>query len=191
MNSKTRVILTVTLVAALTLGLVTGGCFSDESSSGGPALGRITDLSTEPGQSPQVSKAAPDFQFEDPDGQATSLSELWGSPVMLNFWATWCGPCRYEMPFIQQVYDEWSGKGLMILAIDLGESASTVKGFLRSNGYSFPVLLDTKGSVGGQYNVRGIPTTFLIDKDGIIQGIKIGAFQNKEEIEASIRMVIE
>jgi len=139
----------------------------------------------------QVGNPAPDFELQDLDGQATSLSELWGSPVMLNFWATWCGPCRYEMPYLQEIYDEWSEKELVVLAIDVSESASTVERFLQAEGYSFPVLLDTRGVVGKKYNIRAIPTTYFIDKDGIIQGIKIGAFQSKEEIEASIRMVIE
>ncbi len=139
----------------------------------------------------QIGNRAPDFELQDLDGQSISLSSLRGSPVMLNFWASWCPPCRYEMPFIQEVYDEWSDKGLMVLAINLEESASTAKQFMQAEGLSFPVLLDTRSIVAGKYNIRAIPTTFLIDKDGIIQGIKIGAFQSKEEIETSIRMVIE
>jgi len=95
------------------------------------------------------------------------------------------------MPFLEEIDEEWSEKGLMMLAIDIGESSSTVKTFLQSYGYSFPVLLDTRSVVAGKYNIRAIPTTFFIDKDGIIQDIKIGAFQSKEEIETSIRMVIE
>ena len=173
----------------LVLGLVTGGC-SGESNSEGPALGRITGLSTEPGQSPQKGKPAPDFQFEDPDGQATSLSNLQGKAVLLNFWASWCGPCIHEMPFLQQIYDEWTDKEVVILTIDVGESSSTAKRFLQSRGFSFPVLLDTKGVVAGQYNIRGIPTTFFIDRDGIIQDMRIGAFQSKEQIEAGIKTAI-
>jgi len=139
----------------------------------------------------QVGNLALDFELQDLDGETVSLRGLRGKPVLLNFWASWCGPCRYEMPFLEEIDEEWSDKELMVLAINLRESASTVERFLQAEGYSFPVLLDTTGVVGGKYNIRAIPTTYFIDKDGIIQGIKIGAFQSKEEIEAGIRMVIE
>ena len=182
-------ILKVILVVALTLGLVMAGC-SDGSSQEGPALGRITGSSVDSPQSLQIGKPTPNFQFQSPDGQATSLSELRGKPVLLNFWATWCGPCVYEMPYFQQVYNEWSDKGLVVLAINVGESPSTVKSFLQSHDLSLPVLLDTKEDVALRYNIRYFPTTFLIDKNGIIQGIKIGPFLSKEEIEAGIRRVI-
>lgn len=77
-----------------------------------------------------------------------------------------------------------------MLAIDVGEGSSTVKRFLQSHGFSFPVLLDTEKVAARAYNIRAYPTTFLIDKDGIIAGFKVGAFQSKEEIAAGIRVVI-
>ena len=149
--------------------------------------GLIAGCSTNPAtpQAPVTSSLAPDFQLQDLDGRAVSLSGLRGKPVILNFWATWCGPCRDEMPFIQEIFEnkEWSDKGLVILAVDIGESPSTVKEFLESYGLSFQVLLDSEQSVAKNYNIRGIPTTFFIDKDGIIQDMKIGAFTSKAEIE--------
>lgn len=190
MNNRVKVILIAALVSVMALGPVAGGCSPDESNEEGPALGRITGASTVPGQSPEAGKPAPDFQFQDPEGRATSLSDLQGKAVLLNFWATWCGPCVHEMPFIQQIYDEWSDKGLVILAIDVGESSSTAKRFLQSRGFSFTVILDTERVVAGKYNIRGIPTTFLINKDGVIEAYKVGAFRSKEEIEAGLRAVI-
>ena len=96
------------------------------------------------------------------------------------------------MSFIQELFDggEWSDKGLTILAVDIGESLSTVKEFLDSNMLSFPVLLDTKQDVALKYNIRALPTTFLIDKDGVIQGIKFGAFSSKEDIEKNLSKII-
>ncbi len=185
MNKMLKVILLI----ILTSGLLMVGC-SGESNQEGPALGRITGGSTDSAQDPQIGKPAPDFQFQNPEGQATSLSDLRGKTVLINFWTTWCPPCVYEMPHIQQVYEEWSGKGLMVLAINVGESSSKVKGFLRSEGLSLPVLLDANHDVAPRYRVMYFPTTFLIDKDGIIRGIKIGAFLSKEEIEGWIRGVI-
>jgi len=96
------------------------------------------------------------------------------------------------MPFIQGIFkdEEWSDKGLVILAIDIGESPSTVKGFVKNYGLSFPVLLDTNQDVALKYDIRAIPTTFFIDKDGIIQGMKVGAFSSKAEIEKNLGKII-
>ena len=106
-------LLTVMLVLILTTGLLIPGCSSPSKSAGAA-------------QGPQVGKQAPDFQLQSLDGQSVSLSSFQGKPVLINFWATWCPPCRGEMPYIQQVYEEWSDKGLVILAIDIGENPSTV-----------------------------------------------------------------
>ena len=141
-------------------------------------------------QAPRVGELAPDFQFQDVDGQFAFLSDLRGNPVLINFWASWCGPCRYEMPFIQEVYEEWSGQGLVVLAINKGESLSTVKDFMQSYNLSFPALLDINQYVALEYNIRSIPTTFFIDKDGIIQAIKVGPFLSKAEIENSLSKII-
>lgn len=144
---------------------------------------------------PVKGNPAPDFQLPNLDGQIISLSSLRGSPVLLNFWATWCGPCREEMPYLQQIHEEWSDRGLVVLAINLtyssfSESPATVKSYLQSNNLSLPVLLDTRQEVGRQYNIRNIPTTLFIDKNGIIQGVKIGAFQNAEQIEQYLGEII-
>ena len=148
--------------------------------------------SPSPAQSPQVGKLAPDFELPGLDGQAVSLSGLRGKPVLINFWASWCEPCRFEMPFIQEIYEGWTGKtpSLVILTINLGESPSRVERFMERYGLSFPVLLDTSQNVALEYNIRGIPTTFFIDKDGIIQDIKIGAFLNRTEIEMRLSKII-
>ncbi|GAI14402.1 unnamed protein product, partial [marine sediment metagenome] len=92
----------------------------------------------------------------------------------------------YEMPYIQQIYDEWSGKELVLLAINLGESSDKVTSFVESYNISFPVLLDTNKEAARCYYIQYIPTTFFIDRDGIIQDIEVGAFQSKEEIESSL-----
>lgn len=160
------------LLIILTSGLLVTGCAAD----------------TEP--SAQEGKLAPDFQLQDLDGQSVALSDFRGKPVLLNFWATWCSPCRSEMPYIQQVYDEWSDKGLVVLAINIGESPATVKEFVQAQGFSFPVLLDTKQDVAEKYNIRGIPTTLFIDKDGVIQVKLIGAFPSKAAIEQNLGKII-
>jgi len=146
-----------------------------------------------PAQGPEVGKLAPDFKLQSLDGQTVSLGDFRGKPVLLNFWASWCGPCRFEMPFIQEIYEdkEWSEKGLVILTIDIGENPSVVKEFVENFGLSFTVLLDTNQDVALEYNIRAIPTTFFIDKDGIIQDIKVGAFSSKTEIEKRLVKIIQ
>lgn len=169
--------LKVILVIILALGLIIAGG-SAGCSPEGPAPG------------PQVGKPAPDFQLPNLGGQLVSLSDFQGKPVLINFWASWCGPCVYEMPYIQEVFEEWSGQGLVVLAINIGESSSKVKEFMESHALSFPVLLDMEGKVADQYNIGGIPTTFSVDKDGIIQAMRVGAFPNKAAIEKSLNKII-
>lgn len=158
------------------------------------ALGLLAGCSSgfAPAQGPQPGKPAPDFRLPQLDGQAVSLSDYRGHPVLLNFWASWCGPCRYEMPFLQQVHEDerWSASGLVILAVDIGESPDTVAQFMAENGLSFAALLDTSQDVALQYNVRNIPTTFLIDADGVIRDIKVGAFSGKDEIERRLGKIV-
>ena len=175
MDRRLKIILAIMLASALVSGVLMAGCSSPS-----------------PAQSPQVGKLAPDFELSGLDGQAVSLSGLRGNPVLINFWATWCEPCRFEMPFIQEIYEGWTGKtpSLVILAINLGESPSRVGRFMESYGLSFPVLFDTSQDVTAKYNIRGIPTTFFIDKDGIIRDIKIGAFLSKAEIEMRLSKII-
>jgi peroxiredoxin len=134
-------------------------------------------------EAPEIGKAAPSFQLTDIDGQSISLSDFQGESVLLNFWATWCGPCRAEMPYIQEVYDERLEPGLVILAVNIGESLTEVEEFMHDYNLSFPVLLDFKGNVAERYNIRAIPTTYFIDGDGIIRDMQIGAFRSVDEIE--------
>ena len=150
----------------------------------------IASCSTGTNQNLGIGKPAPDFQYQDADGQFVSLSDLQGKPVLINYWATWCSPCRVEMPYLQQVYTGWSGKGLVLLAINNGESPSRVGEFMQSQGFSFPVLLDTRGSIAQSYGIVRLPTTFFIDKDGIIQDMKVGAFRSVAEIESGLSKIM-
>jgi peroxiredoxin len=141
-------------------------------------------------QGARVGDLAPNFQLYNLEEEAVSLSDLRGKPVILHFWATWCHPCVSEMPFIQRVYEEYSAEGLVLLAINIGGTSSQVKEFLQGHNLSLPVLLDTKQDVARRYNIQYIPTTFFIDKDGIIQAVKVGAFPSKEAIEGNLNKIM-
>ncbi|MBI4319502.1 MAG: TlpA family protein disulfide reductase [Chloroflexi bacterium] len=127
------------------------------------------------GVGPSVGKTAPDFTLLDLDGQPVTLSDLQGKPVLINFWASWCPPCRYEMPELEAVYRERRDKGLVILAVSIDDSVAAAADFIRENGFTFPVLLDTDKQVSYLYRVRPIPTSFFVDREGVVREVHIGA----------------
>ncbi|RII31848.1 TlpA family protein disulfide reductase [Clostridium chromiireducens] len=144
--------------------------------------------STKPiGINPSVTKTkAIDFTLKDLDGNEVSLSSLKGKKVFLNFWATWCPPCKAEMPEIEKLYQETKDSDLVILAVDIGENLNTVKPFIDENKYNFKVLLDSDQSVATQYGISSIPTSYFIDTDGNIISKHVGGM-NIEQMKAYIK----
>lgn len=136
-----------------------------------------------------INSSAPDFKLKNLEGQALSLNSFLGKPVFLNFWTTTCGPCVNEMPYLQQIQNDWAAKGLVILSINLGEDSQRVKNFIQSNQYTFSVLLDSQYEVAGKYNVRYTPTSVFVDAKGKIKAAIIGAFKNKASIEKEIAIL--
>jgi len=132
--------------------------------------------------SPEVGSRAPNFTLYNLDGEEITLANLQGKIVMVNFWFASCAPCQQEMPYIQAVSDNWSDEELAILAINRIDSAGTIRSFMDSKGYTFPVLLDSVGAVHAYYDVSKWPTTFFIDAEGIIREVEVGRFHSQEEI---------
>jgi thiol-disulfide isomerase/thioredoxin len=120
--------------------------------------------------------AAPDFTLPTLKGDSLTLSDLGGRLVVLNFWATWCGPCVKEMPTLEHLRDRLGDKGLSVLAVslDMGDP-KRVADFVRGYGWRLPVLLDPLAQVGDRYAIRVMPTTYVIGPDGIIRGRSFGA----------------
>lgn len=116
-----------------------------------------------------------DFTLPDLTGHQQTLSKHQGKIIFLNFWATWCPPCREEMPSMQKLYDTWDKKKYVMLAVNLGEDRDTVKAFADKNHYTFPILLDLDQNVARQYRIQGIPTTIIIDAKGKIVDRIVGA----------------
>jgi len=122
-----------------------------------------------------VGAIAPDFTLVDIRGdEQISLSQFDGQPVMLNFWATWCPPCRKEMPLLQDAYEEYQDDGLMILTIAVSDKANNVLDFSDQHDLTFPLLIDKKDRVAVQYKVMGIPTSYFIDSNGVIASVQVG-----------------
>ena len=115
--------------------------------------------------------AAPDFSLDDIQGKTFKLSRQRGNPVIIFFGATWCPACRGEMPHYKALYDKYAQRGLKFLYIDINESTRKVARFARENSFPFLVLVDLDGSVANDYNLIGVPTLFLLDKEGNIISI--------------------
>ena len=113
-----------------------------------------------------VSGPAPDFTLKSRDGKNVRLSELQGQVVMINFWASWCGPCRQEMPHLENIHQEYADYGFTLLGINVDEKQEQAEKLLAQIPVSFPILFDPSSSVSKQYNVDAMPTTILIDRDG-------------------------
>ena len=122
-----------------------------------------------PGEKP------PDFRGPTVEGQTVSLAGLRGRVVLLNFWATWCVECRPEMPMFEQLHRDFAGRGLTVLGINAREGTPTIRGYARELGLTFPLVLDPKGEIGKLYGVIGLPTTFLVGRDGRAVARAIGA----------------
>ena len=127
-----------------------------------------------PAPAPVVGAPAPDFTLEDLDGNQVRLADLAGQVVLVNFWATWCGPCRLEMPALQARYDALKDQGFTVLAVNLDEPREDAALFAQDLGLTFPVLLDPGASINDLYRVRGYPTTFIVDREGLISRQHVG-----------------
>ena len=113
-----------------------------------------------------VSGPAPDFTLKSRDGKNVRLSELRGNVVMINFWASWCGPCRQEMPHLEKIHAEYTDYGFILLGINVDEKQALAEKLLAQIPVSFPILFDPTSAVSKLYNVDAMPTTILIDRDG-------------------------
>ena len=127
-----------------------------------------------PGMPIKEGVQAPDFTGELIDGTSITLSELQGKPVIINFWATWCGPCVKEMPAFERLKDDFGDK-IGIIAVNCGDDAGTVKDFVEENGYTFPVVLDEEYSISMLYPTNSIPYTVVVDAEGKVTHISTGA----------------
>jgi thiol-disulfide isomerase/thioredoxin len=146
-----------------------------EKASVSAAPGSINEMLLKAGfEVPKAEVASSDFTLESLDGKSVSLASFKGSLVFLSFWATWCGPCKQELPSAQALYEKLKGKGFLILAVDVMEENKTVNAFVRANRMTFPVLLDADGKVGGEYDARSIPTNYIVDRKGKILARIVG-----------------
>jgi peroxiredoxin len=168
-------ILLAGLIAGIGLGfLILGLVFS------GRLFGaRLPSLEGGVVDSPQVGQPAPDFELQTLSGQQVQLNSLRGKPVLVNFWATWCAPCIVEMPAIEKYYRKYPGQ-FYVLAVNADEPAGEVESFLKDKGLTFDILLDPGGKIQSLYRLRGYPTTYVIDSDGVVRKLQIGPLSESQ-----------
>lgn len=158
MSMVKKVIAAVVLISLLTVAIVQAMDKKTEQPS---------QATTANSEGLKIGSKAPDFELKTLTGETVKLSNLKGKKVMLNFWATWCPPCKAEMPEMEQFY-KGAGKDIVILAVNIDPQLD-VQGFINENGITFTIPLDEKDEVNERYRVLSIPTTYFIDSKGVIQ----------------------
>jgi peroxiredoxin len=140
------------------------------------ALPKGSSSSTSELSPARIGQKISDLKLQDLNDKTVRLSDYSGQPVLLNAWATWCPPCKAEMPDLQKYYDQHQSVGLVLLAINAGETANQVTQFIQFNGFTFPVLLDPNVQTLNSLGVNSFPTSILIGRDGVVKTIHIGMF---------------
>jgi len=182
------------IYSLLLIALLVAGCAASRTAGGQPNS-EPADAAAQPAPTDQGSLASPtpvgrpmppkvgnvawDFVLPNMQGEQVRLSDLRGKHVMLSFWATWCGPCRSEIPAMVKLYEEMDGQDFEILAINMREDSAKVQPFVQELNMDFPVLFDTNGKLAQAYYVRGIPTSIFIDDEGVIQIVHVGTLSDK------------
>lgn len=164
---------TTAIVLAIAVMAITG-CGSSQGKDDLAQSNQEGEAAAESYQELIVGDSAPDFIAETVSGNSFTLSEHSGKVVLLNFWATWCGPCVGEMPAFEKLYEEY-GEEVAILAVNSMEDTISVAQFVADNGYTFPIAFDAEGAVSMKYPTDGIPYTLVIGRDGTVKNIYLGA----------------
>jgi len=142
---------------------------------------------------PRQGFQAPDFSLPTLSGETVTLSDLRGQPVLINLWATWCPPCRSEMPDLQATYEAYQDLGFVILAINATyqDSPASLETFVDEYGLTFPILMDKSGDTARLYQMRALPTSFFIDREGIIQEVVVGGPMSPALLQVRVENLLQ
>lgn len=142
-------------------------------------------------QAKEMNEPAPDFTLKSRSGENLRLEDFRGQVVMLNFWASWCGPCRQEMPLMDDIYEQYKDLGFTVLAVNVDENREEAHRFLDKVPVSYPILYDPESRVSEQYNVQAMPTTVMIDRNGQARFLHYGYQPGYEDdYEKQIRQLV-
>lgn len=179
--------LPIWLLISSLLAACTGSPPADESGTLALPVASIARINNA-GRGLEKGDLAPDFVLKYPDGRRTRLSDLEGQAVVMNFWASWCAPCREEMPAFADAHRRYQSQGVVILGINAQETAEQAQRFLDQMEVPYTVALDTRGEVMQAYNVRGLPTTVFIDRQGRI-ALRHAGLLNSQQLEDYINRI--
>jgi cytochrome c biogenesis protein CcmG, thiol:disulfide interchange protein DsbE len=142
---------------------------------------------------PQAGFTAPDFTLQAPTGESYTLSKLRGQAVLVNLWATWCPPCRAEMPIIEKMYQEYKDQGFIVLAVDMTyqDDPFAIVPFTQEYGLTFPILLEETGDVASAYQLRSLPSSYFINRAGIIAEVVIGGPMSEALLRTRIEQILQ
>ncbi len=142
---------------------------------------------------PQQGFLAPDFELKRPGGESIRLSNMRGQAVLVNLWATWCPPCRAEMPTIEKVYNDYKDQGFTVLSVNMTYQDDTlsVEPFVKKEGLTYPILLDEGGAVARSYQLRSLPSSYFIDRTGIIREVVIGGPMAEALLRTRIEKILK
>lgn len=192
MKNKITLIIIILAITAL----LVGSLALYNSLSDGVDTSLLSSDATDDSNNSEISQissvSAPDFTVYDADGKAVKLSDFYGKPTVVNFWASWCSPCKMEMPDFEEKYNEQGDKVNFLMVNMTDNSRETVKiasEFIASQGYTFPVYYDTEQSAAIAYSVYSLPTTYFIDASGNIVTYASGAI-NAETLQTGIDMIM-
>lgn len=151
----------------------------------GPAIENVA--------APQAGFAAPDFTLKTPTGKIYTLSDFHGQAVLVNLWATWCPPCRAEMPTIEKMYQEYKDQGFMVLAVDMTyqDDAFAIVPFTKEHGLTFPILIEETGEVASAYQMRSLPSSYFINRAGIVTEVVIGGPMAEALLRTRIEQILQ
>lgn len=156
---------------------------------------RTTTSSTTAGliPAPHPGFLSPGFTLLDDTGQQVQLSDYFGQPVLINFWASWCQPCRAEMPAMQRIYAKYAAQGFVILAVNgtFQDNPAEARQFAHNLGLTFPILFDPQGEIADMYDVRAWPTSIFVDRDGIIRDVIIGGPMAEALLEIRVQQLLD
>lgn len=174
------------LIGAVIVIAVGGALWTANSDKGDSPTdsSRTEPASVQRDESPQENMKAPDFTLKTLDGKAAELGKNNGKPTIINFWASWCPPCKVEMPYIQKAYEKYGDRvNFMMVNLTAMDDKEKMEQFLKEGGYSFPVLLDETGKVGEMYQAFSIPVTYIVDENGFIIKHVMGAMSEGQLTE--------